>query len=59
MVAPPYSTVARGRPLTLIKLGFFEGGFFWGGQFDPPFLHILRRTNLISIKLYTIVKQPI
>ena len=25
----------------------------------PPHLHISRRTNLMSIKHYTIVKQPI
>ena len=40
--------------VTLIKAGFFEGRFSWGGQLDPtpptthP-LHILRRTYLISI----------
>ena len=36
------------------KAGLFDGSFFWRGL--TPALFILRRTNLISIKLYTIVK---
>ena len=41
------------------KAGLFEGSYFWmeGGLFDP--LYISRRTNLILIKLYAIVKQLI
>ena len=44
------------RPNKLFNLNkaeFFEGRFFWGGQFEPPpippFFYISRRTNLISI----------
>ena len=41
------------------KAGLFEGSFFWGRGGEiinlPPSLHISRRINLTSIKLY--VKQ--
>ena len=40
--------------------GLFEGSFFWVvGQFDPVPIHISRKTNLISIYFYIIVKQHI
>ena len=46
-------------PLTN-EAGLFEGSFFLeeGCQFDP-LLHISRRTNPMSISLYTIVKHVI
>ena len=42
------------------KTGLFEGSFSWGmgGQSDPPF-NISRKTYLISIWPYTIVKESI
>ena len=45
----------------LNKTGLFESNFFYGSgnQFDHPTPHISRRTNLRSIQLYSIVKQPI
>ena len=50
--------------LTLIRLGFWRVVFpgMGGGQFDstpspPSSLHISKRTYLISIKLYKIIKQ--
>ena len=42
----------------LTRLGFLKVVFPEGVQFDTT-LHISRITNLISIKLYTIVNQPI
>ena len=42
--------------LTLIRLGFLRVVFSFLGGVGIVFL---RRTNLISIWLYTIVKQPI
>ena len=38
----------------LNKDGLYEGSFFWGSVW-PCTLHISRRTNLISIQLYTII----
>ena len=46
------------KNVTLIRLGFLRVFFSWeGGQFDPHFLHVSRRINLISVELYTIVEQ--
>lgn len=41
-----------------IKAGIFEGSFSEGNQLDSH-SHILRKANLLLVKLYTIVKQPI
>ena len=41
--------------LTLIRLGFLRVVFFWGLTLH----HISRRTYIISIYLYTTVKQSI
>ena len=54
------------KPLNPNKAGLFEGSFFWVGweggsiwQFDLSPVHISRKTYLISIQLYTIVKLSI
>ena len=48
------------RLLTLIRLGFLKVVFFSGGRgFTLTPFDISRKTNLISIELYTIVKQSI
>ena len=41
------------------RAGFFEGSFFWRGEVNltPLPLQISRRAYLISIQLYTIVKN--
>ena len=43
--------------MVFLKVLFFRGG--GGGSIWPAHLHILRRTNLISIQVYTFVKEPI
>ena len=43
-----------------LNFGIFEGNLFCRGSIWPPSpfpLHISRKTNLISIQLYTIIKQ--
>ena len=45
--------------LTLTRLGFLRVVFSrWEGSMWPPFI-FSRRTNLIAIQLFTIVKQSI
>ena len=39
------------------KFGRFQGNLFWVGH--PPQSSFGRKTNPISIQLYTVLKQPI
>ena len=44
---------------TLVGLGIFKTSFSWLVSLTPSSFHISRRTNLVTIQLYTTVKQPI
>ena len=50
-----------GRCFNPKKAGLFEGSLFWGKwkRVNLILLHISKKTYLISIQLYTIVKQSI